>query len=580
MIENFRSIKKCTVEIGDLVALVGENSSGKTTVLRALNSFFNFDIEKDGFENETHRYSNTSTVTRIEIRFTDIPDDPFFDDKKINNELIIRMKYSYSRRRRTLEYKNQNGYSTLSLEAFKNVLKHIQFVYIPNNRDYTQMQWSENGLLQRVVKAYLQRHTSARDTLSPMVRKAARNFERLGLNRIVSEIEKYYALNRDFAFNIGFSAAVDYSLLLNDIALKIDDSGNLFNIADTGSGIQSLTTIALYRYLAHLQHTNYILGMEEPETNLHPQAQRELINAFKSNPNNSREVQIIFTTHSSVILDEMDHDEIVLFRRVKDQNRQFRTTSRQLPKNFWDRYQLEEFKYYQFYRYKNSEFFFSRFVVVVESKNDAQVVKELLRQQSIDPDLQGVSFLSLDGVKNLKYPLFLLKELSIPHFIIVDKDFFLPYINGELNNSRDGSGFPKYKNEYKSANNYLINEMITNSTDRNLLLQHFKSNHSRALDLLVKYNIISMKYTTEIDLIASHTATSHYYSILNVPLNEQSPKELLTKRAKQIKRVDNLLEVIRRTPHKNLPNSYKRIKRVLGEKIKNLTSISENIPDR
>ena len=160
-----------------------------------------------------------------------------------------------------------------------------------------------------------------------------------------------------------------------------------------------------------------------------------------------------------------------------------------VPVNFWEKYDLEEFKYYQFYRYRNSEFFFAKFIVVVESKNDAEVVKYLLHDKGVDVDLFGVSIINLGGVKNLAYPYYLLKHLKIPHFIIVDKDFFVPYSNGELKQSRARSGFPKYKKEYQSTD--LIKEIISKENDRDKLLELFSSNHSKAMDLLESYNILS-----------------------------------------------------------------------------------------
>lgn len=45
--------------------------------------------------------------------------------------------------------------------------------------------------------------------------------------------------------------------------------------------------------------------------------------------------------------------------------------------------------------------------------------------------------MNLDGVKNLKYPYFLLKELGIPFSMVVDRDVLSNYINSELEKSRD-----------------------------------------------------------------------------------------------------------------------------------------------
>ena len=133
-------------------------------------------------------------------------------------------------------------------------------------------------------------------------------------------------MKKNFSFKFNYNNLLDYSILLNDISLNIQEKGKQYNISESGSGIQSLTVIALYRYLAELRHNNIILGIEEPEINLHPQAQREFIKSIKEqNETDSNETQIIFTTHSAVIADQLEHSEMILFRKKEDAWRGFRT---------------------------------------------------------------------------------------------------------------------------------------------------------------------------------------------------------------------------------------------------------------
>jgi len=64
-IKKFRSIEKCDVKIGDVAFLVGENNVGKLALLRALNSFFNLDEEKEFFYDASHEHS-----PRVLLRFS------------------------------------------------------------------------------------------------------------------------------------------------------------------------------------------------------------------------------------------------------------------------------------------------------------------------------------------------------------------------------------------------------------------------------------------------------------------------------------------------------------------------------
>ncbi|TSB45572.1 ATP-dependent nuclease [Alkalicoccobacillus porphyridii] len=566
---NFRSIHSCTVQNGKISALVGENNSGKSAILRALNAFFNYEEEEMNFINGLHQYSNQSLV-RIELTFEDIPIKDYYIDITQSNQLIIRMTYSFKTKKRTLHYKKSGQYVLLNDEFISYLKEDINYVLIPPNRDQKSVIWGENSLISIVLQEFLKKSTSRRDTLTPRVKEVAKNLERVGLSKVEAAVERYYSLNKNFKFRLNFDKQIDYSLLLNDIALEIEEKGLRYNITESGSGIQSLTIISLYRFLAEIRHNNIILGIEEPEINLHPQAQREFIKSIKDNQSGSSvEIQIIFTTHSAVIADQLDHNEIILFRKIEDSLRGFKTAGYQIPSDFWERHNLEEFKYYQFYRYRNSEFFFAKFIVVVESKNDAEVVKLLLEQKGIDTDLYGVSILNLEGIKNLTYPFYLLKYLNIPYLIVVDKDFFLPYTNDKLATSRNENGFPKYRYEYKDS--HLIMDLIPKEADRDKLLRLFRTNHSKAMDLLEKFNIISMNYCLEMDLVASKTATQAYYEIITVPAAEQAAatqKYLLTERHKEIKKIENIIRVLQRLQHKNLPNSFKRIKNVLTTKIK------------
>lgn len=147
-------------------------------------------------------------------------------------------------------------------------------------------------------------------------------------------------------------------------------------------------------------------------------------------------MQAVFATHSTVIVDELNHENIILARRTFDSRRGFHTEFSQLEGNFWDKYNLDEYKHNRFFRYRNSDFFFAKYVIVVESPTDAQVISELLRDV-LQEKMFFVSVLNLDGIKNLKYPYFLLKSLNIPFSMVVDKDFLTQYKNDKLSNSRN-----------------------------------------------------------------------------------------------------------------------------------------------
>ncbi len=52
--------------------------------------------------------------------------------------------------------------------------------------------------------------------------------------------------------------------------------------------------------------------------NLHPQAQRELMSALTKTTNGTDAIQILLTTHSPAIVDQLDHLDIVICKRSLD----------------------------------------------------------------------------------------------------------------------------------------------------------------------------------------------------------------------------------------------------------------------
>ena len=335
---------------------------------------------------------------------------------------------------------------------------------------------------------------------------------------------------------------------------------------DCGTGIQSLTIIALHRLLAEIRGINVIFGLEEPETNLHPQAQKELIQSIKSAAENNEFSQIICTTHSTVVIDQMLHQQVKLFRKVDDSLRGFRTEVTELTDNFFDVNDLEDYKYRSFHQYRNSEFFFAKFVVIVEGEADAEVIQLLLSKSGYNLDLYGVSFVYLRGVGSLKYAFALLQELKLPHLVIVDKDFFFPYRNGKKNTSRDSDGFYQY--DYTLKPEKMIPRLIPSRRARNKLVEAFKKSHTKGQNILDDYNIACMRWCLEMDLISPQQGADILYEKFGIPEERRQKTELLQNRPSQIKDSSVLLHVIDNLPNGSLPRSLQRIRKLIIQAIK------------
>lgn len=558
-IRKFRSIDQCSLHLNDINAVVGQNNSGKSAVIRALNSFFNPENEELSYIQGKHSYTSKS-IPKITITFDSLGDG--FQQYREGDILEVQQVYQSSTRKISYKFRSHGRFIAAPDDLLQEIKENIAFIYIPPNRSPDQLKWEENALIKNLVEEYLKVETQRRDTLTPKFRSAAEYLENGALKRISKEVEGYYSLRHTFNFSLSFNQNSNFMSFLNGIEMHINELGVDHHLDDCGTGLQSLTIIALHRVLANLKHQNIILGLEEPETNLHPQAQRELISSISRSSDEDDVAQVVLTTHSTVLIDNIDHLNITLVRKVPDSNRGFKSKLLKLKTTFFEDHNLEEFKYYQFHLYRNSDFFYANYVIFVESKNDAEVVKVLAKRAGIDLDLYGISLINIDGVRNLSYPFHIVRELEIPYLAILDKDYFIPYLNDELKLSRDGQGLPKYRYEYKTG--IILNKLIPSGADRDAVLEDMRVNHSKALDVFERNHIVCMKYNLEMDLLCSEKAVGKMSALLGLSDADSNRRFILEERGNAAKKLDNMLETLHELSNHNLPNSYKRIKKLVA----------------
>ena len=566
-IEKFRSIKKATFYMKDITAVVGENNAGKTAVLRALNAVLNFKYEEDCFLKKQHQYAPRNN-TYITVVFCDVPDKELYNGKTVEQKLTIKFSFSYSdNKKKYVVIKNRDVISID--EGFMIELeKDIKYVYIPAGRTNKDVRWSDNSIFKELITSYTAQYTENRNMISGYVRKATDKIHDTMLIKLEKEINGLYMQNKSVDFKMNFPIDMDYSVLLSNIEFSLNEGGSSYLLQDWGSGTKSLAVIAMHRANALLKNGSIVLGIEEPETNLHPQAQKRFIMSLR-NSLHSNETQTIFTTHSTVLVDALGHEDIILVRRKNDDIRGFISEVSQIPVDFWDKYGIDDFKHYQYFKFKNSEFFFSKYVVVGESKNDCQVF-EMLIHPEVGEKIADISFLNAEGVEHIKYPYYLLKELKIPFVMVVDRDFFFPYVNNnKLADSRNArTGLPVYSDELK-VSNVVISDLFQTSQEKEMLREYHKEGYRKFFEYIKDYKILSMNYCLEMDLTCSEKAREIYYRLGNIMPTNKTQKFLLENNGDAIKKIEKILKILEEIPKKSYPESYVKIKNAIIEDINN-----------
>lgn len=546
-IEKFRAIGSAVIEVQDTIALVGQNGAGKSSVLRALNAFFNFERERSDFESLRHAYTKTSQSV-IEVTLAGLAGLGLPTTAVGGDEVRARLKF---KRQEKWECWVAGRWQAMPHDFHATLREHITYALVPVRRDHEVAHGPADGLLERAVEDWVTKN-SQRDRRSPQIVQVATSLKKRSLSGLEKQLRTIAPLDGPFSFELSYTTPPDYRLLLQNLALTVKEGTQAIPLSDSGSGTQSMAVFALYAYLAELENTNFLLGLEEPEQNLHPQAQQQLIRNLVG-----LGLQVVFTTHSPTIVDMLDHEQVVLCRRSQG-SRGLEVTLRQVPRDFFTIRGLDRDKYYKFHRRRNSDFLFADFVVVTESPIDTVVIQQVLSETGAD-SLNGVSFVTLNGVAMLPYVFHLLEALGVAAAYIVDKDYFLPYkVNNERKLSLDARGYPQYAATPKG--DCLLDVLFPKPAARKAVVQHLGSNHSEAMRMLSEVGFFCFRFAIEIDLVAAAQPRERLYDHFQLRDGDRTELRILAK-SRGLKGQEPLLKAVLGLDARQLPNSFKSIRR-------------------
>lgn len=496
IINNFRSFGESQIiELNNQTVLIGNNSSGKITVLQALSKLFSdkqndriikksdFHLPKGSRPGENTRNLFIETI----FEFDELDGTPysqaipsFFEHFTVSKDgakpfLRIRLESSWEDDG-TVEgsIDTQFYYISSDEDTIRDEDKHraprkdldkIRVLYVPASRTPEKELGNASGsMLSRLVNSINWTEDEINE-ITDKIDELNNTFlsENGALTQINNEIQKswelYHEDNRFSQAELIINSS-EMAAALRQIALKFSPTTTeeAFTVSDLGDGLRSIFYFSLVDSILDIEleitkdreenpdnprfklipPVLTILAIEEPENHIAPHHIGKLIKRFKQLGNNDNS-QVILTSHSPAIVKRIDPEDLK-YLRIENNDRVLQTivSDIQLPPAI-----DESYKYIKGAIQAYPELYFAKLVVLGEGDSEELLLPKFFDLLGKEVDSSQISIVPLGG-RHVNYFWKLLNALRIPHITLLDFD-----------NERYGGGWGRIK--YISQHLYELN---------------------------------------------------------------------------------------------------------------------------
>lgn len=383
-IKNFRSYKEeITICFNDLVVLVGKNDIGKSTILEALDIFFNDGngvVKIDKTDLNVHALRNGDNETVISVCFSELPKSIIIDStvqttldsehmlnsdgflevvkkyksggkasvfirayhptnadckdlllkrnddlKRIINDKKIECKNqsvnAIMRKSIWEHYANELDLQNIEIDVSKEDAKKIWDKLSPHMPVYSLFQSDRKNSdgdsevqdpLKEAVKQIIN-DEEIQQTLSSVAKDVEKKLNDVSKRTLAKLQEMDPAVAKSLNPVIPTADKLKWADVFKAVSISGDED---IPINKRGSGVKRLVLLSFFRAEAERRiqegnNTGIIYAIEEPETSQHFNNQRVLIKALKE-LSKAANTQVILTTHSPVIVKELDFENLRL----------------------------------------------------------------------------------------------------------------------------------------------------------------------------------------------------------------------------------------------------------------------------
>jgi putative ATP-dependent endonuclease of OLD family len=434
-IENFRSIGDEPVVIkffkNKPIILIGENNSGKTNIIRAIELMFGeFHPKYKNLEDYDHFQRNSENKIVIDAEVIGF-----------KNRLGRNGEFSCGGFGFTCQKNKETDFYAIQAEDgntnqyVSSIIRDELLCVVVNaeqNLNYQLSYSTKYTLLSRVTKSFHDRLSSDEDkikTLKKLFDSIKETFLKVeefkSFSDNMSTIAGHMITNMSHALNFDFSA-YDPSNYFKTLRVQPTEGKHTRSFEELGTGQQQILALCFaHAYAKSFLGQGLIFILDEPEAHLHPLAQKWLARQMFKMAEEG--LQLVITTHSPYFINLEYLNSIYLV--TKDEQTIVTNTDADKLAQYCIKTGAEKAdkkNILQFYALHSKPHIlnglFAKKIVLVEGETEELSLPIYLDAVGLDTLKEGIAIISVGGKGNLAKWWRLFTNLKIPTFVCFDND--------------------------------------------------------------------------------------------------------------------------------------------------------------
>lgn len=494
-----------TILFDDLTTFIGNNSTGKTAALAALNCMFSENggdriLQRSDFhlpqEMAPDEMDSQNLYIEAVFEFEELQSETgggeyaipiFFQHLVVDNPgglpyLRIRLEATWEKSG-TIEGSIDSKISYITCpesveieeihrtNAVRRDLDKIRVIYVPAVRDPSRQLKNVSGTMMYQVMSSINWSEETKGNVKAKIKELNEQFEgEKGVSMFGTSLaEQWKAYDSDDRYSTASlrfnSTDIETSIRKTEVVFEPTETGKEYTIDQMGDGLRSLFYISLVDSIldvegkmqreieADPENTSFsrkppiltIVALEEPENHIAPHLLGRLVGNLRNIAGKSN-AQAILTSHSPAIVKRVDPENLRYFRMDKDLLAS-KVRSITLPKK---ESAQDQYKYIKEAVRAYPELYFAKLVILGEGDSEEIILPKYWEALNGSIDVGGISIVPLGG-RHVNHFWRLLNDLQIPHITLLD-----------LDREREGGGWGRIK--------YALKQLLTNGYDRTELL--------------------------------------------------------------------------------------------------------------